>query len=193
MPNTAPWSDVRYKRHVRIPPPPPNSYLLLKVRELKHIRIQRGFLFSEYLPQITLFILGSAWPTILVRASKGVKRGCNIFLPMELTARRLFRLAFWEALYRGPWQTYLGTIRVYLAITILNTCILQLHYLPFRRAGMARSVKKSFTFWDITPCSTSKVNWRSGGTCRSYLQGRRISQMVRSFSNRQTCRWIASS
>jgi hypothetical protein len=38
----------------------PNSYLLLLDRELKHIKIQPGFLFTEYLPQLTLFIFGSA-------------------------------------------------------------------------------------------------------------------------------------
>jgi hypothetical protein len=35
-------------------------------------------------------------------------------------------------------------------------------------------VMKSSIFWDITPCSLSKVNRRSGGTNRPHLPGRRI-------------------
>jgi hypothetical protein len=34
----------------------------------------------------------------------------------------------------------------------------------------------SSIFWDITPCSPSKVSRRFGGTCRLHLQGRIISQ-----------------
>jgi hypothetical protein len=37
-------------------------------------------------------------------------------------------------------------------------------------------VMKSSTFWDITPCSPLKVNWRFWGTCCFHLQGRRVSQ-----------------
>jgi hypothetical protein len=37
-------------------------------------------------------------------------------------------------------------------------------------------VMKSSIFWDITPCSPLKVNWRFGGTCRLHLQGQRISK-----------------
>jgi hypothetical protein len=33
---------------------------------------------------------------------------------------------------------------------------------------------KSFIFWGATPCSTSKVNRRFGGTCRLHLQGRKV-------------------
>jgi hypothetical protein len=35
---------------------------------------------------------------------------------------------------------------------------------------------KSSIFWDITPYSPMKVNWRFGGICRLHLQGRRISR-----------------
>jgi hypothetical protein len=35
---------------------------------------------------------------------------------------------------------------------------------------------KSYTFWDIKPCSPLKVNGRLGGTCRYHLHGRSISQ-----------------
>jgi hypothetical protein len=37
-------------------------------------------------------------------------------------------------------------------------------------------VMKSSIFWDISPCSPSKVNRRFGRTCCLYLQGQRISQ-----------------
>jgi hypothetical protein len=36
-------------------------------------------------------------------------------------------------------------------------------------------VKKSFIFWDITPCSPFIANRRFGGKCHLHLQGRRIS------------------
>jgi hypothetical protein len=36
--------------------------------------------------------------------------------------------------------------------------------------------KKSYIFWDITPCSPLKVNRRFGETSRLHLQDRRISQ-----------------
>jgi hypothetical protein len=35
---------------------------------------------------------------------------------------------------------------------------------------------KSSIFWDTTPCSSLKANWRFGGTCHLYLLGQRISQ-----------------
>jgi hypothetical protein len=35
---------------------------------------------------------------------------------------------------------------------------------------------KSYIFWDITPCSSLKVNHRFRGTCRLQIHGRRISQ-----------------
>jgi hypothetical protein len=35
---------------------------------------------------------------------------------------------------------------------------------------------KIYLFWDITPCSPSKVNQIFGGTGRPHLQSRRISQ-----------------
>jgi hypothetical protein len=37
-------------------------------------------------------------------------------------------------------------------------------------------VMKSSVFWDITPRSPLKVNWRFGGTYRLHFQGRRMSQ-----------------
>jgi hypothetical protein len=37
-------------------------------------------------------------------------------------------------------------------------------------------IVKSSVFWDITPCSPSKVNRSFGGTCRLHLQGRKINQ-----------------
>jgi hypothetical protein len=37
---------------------------------------------------------------------------------------------------------------------------------------------KSSIFWDITPCSPLKVNWRFGGTCRLHPQGRIISRAL---------------
>jgi phosphatidylserine synthase len=40
----------------------------------------------------------------------------------------------------------------------------------------AAVVMNSSVFWDITPCSPLKVNRRFVGTCRLYLQVRRISQ-----------------
>jgi hypothetical protein len=48
---------------------------------------------------------------------------------------------------------------------------------PFLRWSGQRSSLKSSVFWDITPCSPLKVNWRFGGTCRLHLQGRRVSQV----------------
>jgi hypothetical protein len=38
---------------------------------------------------------------------------------------------------------------------------------------------KSPIFWDITPCSLSKVSCRFGGTCRLHLQDRSISQAIK--------------
>jgi hypothetical protein len=38
------------------------------------------------------------------------------------------------------------------------------------------TIIKSSIFRDVTPCSSLKVNQRFGGTCRLYLQRRRISQ-----------------
>jgi hypothetical protein len=35
-------------------------------------------------------------------------------------------------------------------------------------------VMKCTIFWDITPCSPSKVNRRFGGTCRFHFQSQRI-------------------
>jgi hypothetical protein len=37
-------------------------------------------------------------------------------------------------------------------------------------------VTNNCIFWDITPCSPPKVNWRFGGTCGLHLQSRRIKQ-----------------
>jgi hypothetical protein len=48
-------------------------------------------------------------------------------------------------------------------------------------------VMKSSAFWDITPCSLLKVNWRFGGTCRIHLQGQKISQA----RNQRENRWQA--
>jgi hypothetical protein len=36
--------------------------------------------------------------------------------------------------------------------------------------------RKSFTFWNITPCSPSKASERFGETFRFHLQDRKISQ-----------------
>jgi hypothetical protein len=41
---------------------------------------------------------------------------------------------------------------------------------------LTAAVTESSIFWDITQCSTLKVNRRFGGTCRLHLQGRRIRQ-----------------
>jgi hypothetical protein len=38
-------------------------------------------------------------------------------------------------------------------------------------------ILKSSSLWDITPCSSLKVNRRFEGTCHLHLQGRRISQV----------------
>jgi hypothetical protein len=38
------------------------------------------------------------------------------------------------------------------------------------------AVVNSFIFWNITPCSPLKIKPSFGGTCRLYLQGRRINQ-----------------
>jgi hypothetical protein len=35
-------------------------------------------------------------------------------------------------------------------------------------------IMKSFIFWTITPCSPAETKRRLGGTCRLYLQGRRV-------------------
>jgi hypothetical protein len=37
-------------------------------------------------------------------------------------------------------------------------------------------VMKTFVFWDIPPCIPLKISWSFGGTCRSLLRCRRISQ-----------------
>jgi hypothetical protein len=37
-------------------------------------------------------------------------------------------------------------------------------------------VVKGSIFWDITPCSPLKANWRFEGKCRFLLHGRRICQ-----------------
>jgi hypothetical protein len=42
--------------------------------------------------------------------------------------------------------------------------------------GKVKVMLKSSIFKDITPCSSSRVSRRFGGTCRLYLQCRRISQ-----------------
>jgi hypothetical protein len=41
---------------------------------------------------------------------------------------------------------------------------------------LTAAVMKIIIFWDITPCSPLKVNWRFGRTFRLLLQGRGISQ-----------------
>jgi hypothetical protein len=46
---------------------------------------------------------------------------------------------------------------------------------------------KSFIFWDITPCSPFKANWRFGGTFRLHLQSRTVSQA----RNQRESRWQA--
>jgi hypothetical protein len=46
----------------------------------------------------------------------------------------------------------------------------------------------STIFWDITPCSPLRVNWRFRNTHRLHLQGRRISQA----KNQHKSRWQAS-
>jgi hypothetical protein len=48
-------------------------------------------------------------------------------------------------------------------------------------------VMKSIIFWDITPCSSLKVNWRFRETYRLHLQGRRIIR-ARNQHERCTCR-----
>jgi hypothetical protein len=45
-------------------------------------------------------------------------------------------------------------------------------------------LKNSTIFWDITPCSLLKVNWRFRGTYRLHLQGRKISRT----RNQRECR-----
>jgi hypothetical protein len=49
---------------------------------------------------------------------------------------------------------------------------------------------KSSIFWDITPCSSWKVNRRFGGTCRLHLQGRKISTASSVDFERNTRRYI---
>jgi hypothetical protein len=50
---------------------------------------------------------------------------------------------------------------------------------------------KSSAFWDITPCIPLKVNRCLRGTCRLYLQGRRISQARNQHARRwQTEGWF---
>jgi hypothetical protein len=46
---------------------------------------------------------------------------------------------------------------------------------------------KSSIFWHMTPCSRLKVYRRFGGTCRLYLQGRRINQA----RNQRESKWRA--
>jgi hypothetical protein len=46
-------------------------------------------------------------------------------------------------------------------------------------------VMKSTIFWDITPCSPLKIDWRFGGIYRLHLQGRRI---IRARNQRES-RW----
>jgi hypothetical protein len=55
-----------------------------------------------------------------------------------------------------------------------------------------RNNLKSFTFWDITPCSPSKVNRRFGGTCRLHLQGQRISQARSQCESQPTSRELST-
>jgi hypothetical protein len=47
-------------------------------------------------------------------------------------------------------------------------------------------------FWDITPCSSLKVNRCFGGTYRFHLQGRRIIQAGKQYEkdSKQTLNWI---
>jgi hypothetical protein len=51
--------------------------------------------------------------------------------------------------------------------------------------GLKQINMKSSVFWDVTPCSQSKVNWRFERKCRLLLQGRRISQA----RNQRESRW----
>jgi hypothetical protein len=44
--------------------------------------------------------------------------------------------------------------------------------------------------WNITSCSSVEVYWRSGGTLRLHLQGRRISQKQQAEPDQTTQRYI---
>jgi hypothetical protein len=82
-------------------------------------------------------------------------------------------------LYPGPLWQHRWTKRSILQI-----------FLAYLRVGfefLTAVVMKSSIFWDITPCSPLKVNWRFGGTCRLHLQGRKISRA----RNQRESRWQA--
>jgi hypothetical protein len=47
---------------------------------------------------------------------------------------------------------------------------------PFYTSEEVFSIMKSYTFWEITPCSLLKFNRRFGGMFSLHLQGRKINQ-----------------
>jgi hypothetical protein len=66
-------------------------------------------------------------------------------------------------------------------------CLLLILSFLFRAVGsevLTAVVMKSSIFWDTTPCSPLKANWRFGATCRLHLQGRKISRAKRPAWNR---------
>jgi hypothetical protein len=54
-----------------------------------------------------------------------------------------------------------------------------LYYLRFE--VLTAVVMESSILWDITPCILLNFNWRFGGTCRLYLQGRALLLLSRWF------------
>jgi hypothetical protein len=60
--------------------------------------------------------------------------------------------------------------------------VLHIRFEVLTAVDMKRSI-----FWNIMPCSPLKVNWHFGGTCRSLLHGRRISQA----RNQRESKWEA--
>jgi hypothetical protein len=50
------------------------------------------------------------------------------------------------------------------------------HFYNLLELEALTAVVMNTIFWDITPCSRLKVNWRFGGTYHLHLQGRRISR-----------------
>jgi hypothetical protein len=72
----------------------------------------------------------------------------------------------------------IGTVTIHAKIMFLRGKQNQLWGFV-RSEALTAVVMKSIIFWDITPCSPVRVNWRFGGTYRLHLQGRRISRASR--------------
>jgi hypothetical protein len=95
----------------------------------------------------------------------------NIFVHIQVVAWKI-----WENRDNSQlWWVMNRPRTVYLLKTWVE------HYRHSNLFTMPRTVNtlKNSVFWDITPCSPSKINWRFGEICRLHRQSRRISQAIK--------------